>query len=68
MGYDGGEEAFCLQWFCRQVVGSLLVKDGMWDKLLLDEAKLSVRARPSLAGTAQLVALRPGWLLLAGTW
>ena len=39
-GYDGGEELFCLQWLCRQVVGSLLVRDVLWDKMLLDEAKL----------------------------
>ena len=38
--YHGGEEAFCLQWFCKHLVGSLLIKDSLWDKLLLDEAKL----------------------------
>jgi len=36
----GGDEALCLEWLCKQVVGSLLVKENVWDKLLLDEAKL----------------------------
>ena len=40
---QGGGELVCMQWLAQRVVGIMRLNEGLWDKMLRDEAKLYVR-------------------------